>query len=461
MLTLKRDIARYLDELAEFIAIPSVSRDATADTMHAAAQWLAGQLKCVNGRVMETEGHPIVQGEWLGASDAPTILVYGHYDVQPAGDLTEWHMPPFELHVDGDIMLGRGVADDKGPIYITLKTTQHFMAQEGRLPLNVKFLFEGEEEIGSPHLARFLAAHSDELMADLVVSADGGMWREDSPSLALTCKGLVAMNIHVTGANSDLHSGRYGGTVANPIHALCQIVASFHDEDGRVVVNGFYDGVPELNAKRRREIASIDFDEEKYIRDLGLNEVFGEVGFTTLERLWERPTLDVNGINGGGNNTIIPHLAVGYLSCRLVAGQNPEKVIQAIAEHVSSLTMPGVHVSVHANEGGVPAYTISAGHPGIKAATAALQQVYPDKHVLFAGMASTIPAATIFERALGIKTLFFSFSTADDKPHAPNEFMRIKRLSEGMRSWEYLWRFLASGAYSLTAAKKDSRGLVT
>jgi acetylornithine deacetylase/succinyl-diaminopimelate desuccinylase-like protein len=456
MLFFDSEDAGYLRELAEFVAVPSVSRDAAPDTMRAAADWLAGQLAFANGRVVQTGGHPVVLAEWLGASDAPTILVYGHYDVQPTGDLAEWVTPPFELRVDGDVMRGRGATDDKGPVYIVLKTAQAFMAQEHGLPLNVKFLFEGEEEIGSPHLPAFLRSHADELAADLAVSADGGMWRPSEPSLALASKGLVSMDITVQGASTDLHSGRYGGTVANPLHALSEILASLHHRDGTVAVDGFYDGIPELSAARRREIGAVPFDEAEYVTALGLDEAHGEAGLTTLERLWERPTLEVNGVTGGGKYTVIPHIAVAHVSCRLVPGQDPDRVIEVIMAHVAAQAVPGVRVDVHADEARVPAYTIGADHPAIRAATAALEAVYPDEPVLLACIAGTLPATALFEQVLGVKTLFFSFSTADEKLHAPNEFMRIRRLREGMRAWEQLWRLLASGPHRLASISAAS-----
>jgi acetylornithine deacetylase/succinyl-diaminopimelate desuccinylase-like protein len=439
--------AAYLAELAEFVAVPSISRDASAGTMRAAAEWVAGQLGFAGGRVVRSDGHPVVLGSWSGAAGAPTVLVYGHYDVQPTGSLAEWVSPPFELSVDGDVVRGRGASDDKGPVYIVLKTAQAFMAQEGRLPLNVTFLFEGEEEIGSPHLPAFIAAHAAELAADLVISADGAMWRPDEPSVAVKSKGLVSMDLVVHGASTDLHSGRYGGTVANPLHALAGILASLHHPDGRVAVGGFYDGVAALTAQRRRELAGIPFDDARYVADLGLSESFGEPGFTTLERLWERPTLEVNGVHGGGKYTVIPHVAVANLSCRLVPGQDPDAVIEAITAHVGAFgaDRPGVRVEVRADDARVPAYTIPADHPAIRAATAALEAVYPGQRVLQACIPGTLPAAALFEEALGVKTLFFSFSTADEKLHAPNEYLRIRRLKEGMRAWEHLWRLLADG----------------
>jgi acetylornithine deacetylase/succinyl-diaminopimelate desuccinylase-like protein len=438
------DDDRYLAELAELVAIPTVSRDADPATMLTAAQWLAGRLAFASGRVEPTAGHPVVRGEWLGAPGAPTVLVYGHYDVQPTGADAEWTSPPFQLVVDGDVARGRGVTDDKGPVYIALQTALAFMAADGALPLNVKFLLEGEEEIGSPHLAGYVTSHAAELAADLVISADGAMWRPGEPSLSVASKGLVSLDIVVTGAASDLHSGRYGGTVANPLHALAEVLASLHDASGRVAVPGFYDGIPPLAPSRRAAIAHMPFDEADYLRGLGLGEAYGEPGYSTLERLWERPTLEINGVSGGGKYTVIPHVATAHLSCRLVPGQDPAAVLAAVADHIRAHRPAGVEVLVRPDEAQVPAYTIAPGHPAIRAARAALNAVYPGQQVLLACIGGTLPATALFERVLGAKTLFFSFSTSDENLHAPNEFLRIARLREGMRAWEALWRQLAA-----------------
>jgi len=269
------------------------------------------------------------------------------------------------------------------------------------------------------------------------------MWRPTEPSVSIASKGLVSLDITVEGAAFDLHSGRYGGTVANPVHVLAAILASLHTQDGGVAVAGFYDGIPPLSAERRNEIKEINFSAQKYLAELGLTVGHGEPGFTTLERLWERPTLEVNGIRGGGKYTVIPNVAVGNISCRLVPGQDPDQVIEAITAHVAAQPSSGTRVTVRADEAKIPAYTIPADHPAIRAATAALEAVYPGQPVLLAKVPGTLPATVLFERLLGAKTLFFSFSTADEKLHAPNEFLRIRRLREGMRAWEELWRLLA------------------
>jgi acetylornithine deacetylase/succinyl-diaminopimelate desuccinylase-like protein len=454
MLSFDSDDARYIEELGEYVAIPSVSRDADRETMLAAARWLVAKLDFAAARIVETGGHPAVVGEWLGAPGAPTVLVYGHYDVQPTGSLNEWITPPFELAVEGGRLRGRGVTDDKGPVYIVLEVMRQFMAQEGRLPLNVRFLFEGEEEIGSPHLPDYVRAHAAELNADLVISADGAMWRPSEPSLSIASKGLLALDVVVTGANRDLHSGRYGGTVANPVQALVQILASLHDPDGRITVAGFDDGIPPLSAAERAEIAAVPFDDTEYRADLAVEALHGQPGLSTLERLWTRPTLEINGITGGGWYTVIPHEASAHITCRLVPGQDPQAVAAAVEKHVLAQTVPGVRVNVRVEEGGVPAYTIDPEHPAIRAARQALAGVYPGQEVLLARIAGTLPATVLFEETIGAKTLFFSFSTADELLHAPNEFLRIPRLREGMRAWEQLLRLLAEGEHRLAPVNR-------
>ncbi|WP_157962364.1 M20/M25/M40 family metallo-hydrolase [Homoserinimonas sp. OAct 916] len=434
---------QLLPELAEYVGIPSNSRSASSETMREAAGWLANQLSFANGRIVETAGFPVVRADWLEAPGAPTVLIYGHYDVQPTGSLDEWDSEPYTLTVDGDIARGRGVTDDKGPVFIVLKMAQAFMAQRGGLPLNVKFLLEGEEEIGSPNLPRYVREHAEELAVDLVISADGAQWRPTEPSLSIASKGLVTLDVVVTGAHRDLHSGRFGGTVANPVHALSAILASLHDDTGRVAVDGFYDGVSELSDERRAEIDAVWFDEEEYRDSVGSPALFGEAGYSTLQRLWERPTLEINGVSGGGKYTVIPHVATGNISCRLVGMQDPGQVADAITRHIADLDLPGVEVEVNVDRGGVPAYRIDADHPAIRAATAALNHVYPGEDVLLAVIAGTLPPTTMFEEVLGAKTIFFSFSTADENLHAPNEFLRLRRISEGMRAWEKLWILLA------------------
>ncbi len=437
-----------LADLATYVAIPSDSRSATPETMREAAEWLTGQLAFAGGRVEETDGFPVVRGEWLGAPGAPTLLVYGHYDVQPTGDLVEWTTPPYELVHDGSgpepVVRGRGSTDDKGPVLLVLHLARRLLAERGTLPVNLRFLIEGEEEIGSPHLGAYVRAQAAELACDLVVSADGAMWRASEPSISIASKGLVSLDVVVTGADTDLHSGRYGGTVANPLHALATLLASLHD-DGRVAVPGFYDGVPALTDARLAELAGIDFDEEAYRASLGVPELAGEAGFGTLARLWERPTLEVNGVSGGGKYTVVPHTATAHVTCRLVGEQDPGAVVAAVTAHVEGLRLPGVRVEVRDDGVRVPAYRIEPDHPAVVAGAAALADVYPGQQVLLAVIAGTLPCTALFQEVLGVKTLFFSFATADEQHHAPNEFFRVARIEAGMRAWAGLWDRLGQG----------------
>ena len=429
-----------VEALAAFVAIPSVSLDeAHRDDMRRAAAWVAERLAFANGRVVDTVGHPVVLAERLGDPDAPTILVYGHYDVQPAGDEAMWESPPFAPAVRDGRLYGRGATDDKGPVVVALETARLY---DG--PLNVRFLIEGEEEIGSPSLPAFLDGHRDELASDLVVSADGAMWRASEPSVAVAAKGLLALDLVVRGAASDLHSGRHGGAVQNPNHALARIVATLHTEDGAIAVAGFYDEVAELSDADREALERVPFDEEAYRREVGVPALHGEPGRSALERLWARPTLEVNELRGGGAFTVIPREVRAHVTCRLVPDQDPEHVFEAIAAHVAAVTPPGVTATLEQQPGAVPAYAIAADHPAVRAAERALHTVYSQQEPLLVRIGGTLPAAVLFERVLGLKTLLFSFSTADENLHAPNEFFRLERLDEGVAAWSELWRLLAT-----------------
>jgi acetylornithine deacetylase/succinyl-diaminopimelate desuccinylase-like protein len=430
--------------LEELLAIPSVSLDpAHAGDMRRAADWLAGELRWAGGRVVETDGHPVVLAEWLGRPGGPTILVYGHYDVQPPGDEAEWTSPPFKPTVRDGRIYARGATDDKGPVIVALETARRFHEKTSGLPLNVRFLLEGEEEIGSPSLPTFLTEHRDELTADLVVSADGAMWRPTEPSVSVAAKGLVAFDLIVHGAATDLHSGRHGGAVQNPNHVLARIVASLHRDDGTVAIESFYDGVEELPEADRAALARVPFDDETYRTSVGATALHGEPGYTTLERLWTRPTLEVNELRGGGPFTVVPRVARAHLTSRLVPGQRPDAVAAAVEAHVARIAPPGVTVRVETQPGAVPAYAIAADHPAVTAAAQALRAVYPETEPLLVRMGGTLPAAALFEQLLGLKTLLFSFSTSDEQLHAPDEFFRLSRLEEGVAAWSELWRLLS------------------
>ena len=437
---------RILGELIEFARIPSVSTDSKhREDMTRAAEWVATALRDagpIDARILPTPGHPVVYGEWLGAPNAPTLLVYGHYDVQPPDPLERWQSEPFKPEVRDGRLYGRGVSDNKGPMLIPLKVAQAYFATRGALPLNVKFLFEGEEEIGSRNLEPFLVANRGLLRADAVLSADGAMWRNDEPSVTIACRGVAGLEFTLTGANRSLHSGRYGGSIANALHAMAEIVASLHAPDGRVAIAGFYDDVVAISEAERREIRELPFDESRFLAEVGAPALFGEPGYGTLERLWIRPTLEVNGLWGGyrgqGSQTVTPNEAHAKLSCRLVPDQDPDEIRACVARHLETHLPAGVTLTIGGERHAARPYRISSDHPGLLTAERVLEQVYRKK-ALRVRMGSTLPVSELFKRILGIDTVFFSFSTADEDFHSPNEFFRVQRLHEGLEAWARYW----------------------
>ena len=444
---------RVLEQLIEFASIPSVSTDpAHAADVRAAARWVADQLGGagpVSVQTIATAGNPVVYGEWSGAPGKPVVLVYGHYDVQPPDPLERWTSPPFAPALRDGRLYGRGVSDDKGPMLIPIKVAEAFFAESGRLPVNLKFLFEGEEEIGSPSLEVFITEHRALLAADVVISADGAMWRIDEPSLTVSNRGLVGLELALAGPSRDLHSGRHGGSVANPLHAMARLIASLHSPDGRVAVAGFYDRVRALSPAERAEIARLPFDEATYLAQVGASEAVGEPGYSTLERQWTRPTIEVNGLWGGyqgpGSKTIVPSEAHAKITCRLVPDQRPDEVVTLLRRHLEAHRPPGVRLTVAAGERGAPAAHIDRDHFALEAADRALREVY-GVAPLVVRMGGTVPAAEIFQRVLGLSTLYFSFSTGDEDFHAPNEFFRIHRLHEGLAAWAHLLDILGERA---------------
>ena len=444
---------RVLRELIEFAAIPSVSTDpAHAADMTRAASWVADQLKAagpIDVRIMPTPGNPVVSGEWLGAPGQQTILVYGHYDVQPPDPLEKWVSAPFTPTVRDGRLYARGVSDDKGPMLIPIKVAEAWFAETGALPVNVKFMFEGEEEIGSENLEEFIASHTDLLAADFVLSADGAMWRINEPSLTVASRGLAGLEFTLTAAGKDLHSGRHGGSVANPLHAIAQLVSSLHDASGRIAVDGFYDRVAELSTEERAAIAALPFDESAYLAQVGAPAAFGEPGYSTLERQWTRPTIEVNGMWGGyqgpGQKTVIPSEAHAKITCRLVANQQPLDVIALVTKHLERHTPPGTTLTVRADDHGAWPAHVPVSHYALAAADKALHAVY-GVHPLVVRMGGTVPISEIFQRVMQLETVFFSFSTADEDYHAPNEFFRVHRLHEGLEAWARIWHILSTTA---------------
>jgi acetylornithine deacetylase/succinyl-diaminopimelate desuccinylase-like protein len=444
---------RMVEELLEFLRIPSISTDPTQRTsVDAAAAWVADQLRRagpVRVELLETAGHPVVYGEWLGAPGKPTLLVYGHYDVQPPDPLDLWQTPPFEPTIQGHRVYARGVSDDKGPMFIPIKVAEGYFSTRGALPVNLKFLFEGEEEIGSPSLNDFISDHAELLSADYALSADGAMWRVDTPSVITGSRGLVALNLDLRGPAKDLHSGRHGGAVQNPLHGLVELLASLHHPDGRVAVEGFYDTVQAPTEAERAEIDALAFDDEAYRASVGAMTLFGEPGYTTLERQWIRPTLELNGLSGGyegeGGKTVIPAAAHAKISCRLVPNQQPHEIAELVRRHLIAHMPPGVELQCTDRPGGSPAYRLPSDHPGLRVARTVLRDLYGQEpaSVLIGG---TLPVSEIFSRVLGIDTVYFSFSTADEDFHAPNEFFRLSRFRDGLRAWTTYWEEAATVA---------------
>ena len=439
--------------LKDFVRIPSVSTDpAYADGIRHASEFVAARLTAAgigDVRIHPTGGHPAVTGSWRGAPGRPTVLVYGHYDVQPPDPLEKWLSPPFEPVIRGGRLYGRGAADDKGPMLIPIEVAAAFLASEGALPVNMVFLFEGEEEVSSAHLPDFVAAHREDLAADFALSADGAQWRADLPSVIVGSRGICALEVTVTGAAKDLHSGRHGGAVANPIQVLVKLLAALHDADGRIAVPGFYDDAAKVSAAERAAIAAIPFDEAAYLASVGAPAGAGEAGHTMLQRNWIRPTLEFNGINGGyagaGKKTVIPSEASAKITCRLVPDQDPGRIKRCVADHLKTLAPRGVRVEVREEPGGARASAVPAGHPGLALSEDVLEGLLGARPVRVR-MGATIPIGEIFKTVLGIDTIFFSFATADEDYHAPNEFFRLSSLDLGLKAWARYLRALGGRA---------------
>jgi acetylornithine deacetylase/succinyl-diaminopimelate desuccinylase-like protein len=429
---------RYLDELLDFLRIPSISALPThADDVQRAAQWVADRLQAagIEGvRILPTGGHPVVYGEWLHAPGKPTILIYGHFDTQPADPLHLWSSPPFEPVVRDGRVYARGASDDKGNMLIPILAVEALLQTDGALPVNVKFFLEGQEEIGSPQLPPFVAAQRDLFACDLVVSADGTQHGEEEPALVVGLRGLAGVQIGVRGAASDLHSGQYGGAVANPIHALVRILDSMRSPDGTILVEGFYDAVLSLTGADRARIATVPFDEAAFMQELGVDSLFGEPGYTATERTWARPTLEVNGIWGGfqgeGIKTVLPNEAHAKITCRLVPDQDPAIIRDLLAAHVERHTPPGVRVSVSPLPGTARPYLIPADHWGNQAAAAVLGELY-GREPYQVRHGGSIPVCEMFLSSLGAYTVDFAFGLPDERFHAPNEFFRLSSFQRG------------------------------
>ncbi len=434
-----------LESYRAFLRIPSISTlPAHAADCRRAAEFVADDLRRMgveHVEVSETAGHPVVYGDWLHAEGTPTILVYGHYDVQPVDPLDLWDSPPFEPVVKDGRMLARGAADDKGQIHMHLRATEALLATRVGLPVNLKFVFEGEEESSSEHLDQWLADNRDRLQADAAVISDTSFFEGNRPSITLGLRGLMYAQIDVIGSPVDLHSGTYGGSVENPANALCQIVAALKGPDGRIRIPGFYDDVVALSDADRAAFAALPFDEEAYRAGIGVEALIGEVGYTTLERRGARPTLDVNGIWGGfqgeGAKTIIPAHAHAKVSCRLVSDQEPDRIFGLFRDFVMEVAPPGVRVEVSMLGGGRPSLT-PMDHPATQAAARAIEAAFGTAPV-YMREGGSIPVCASFERVLGLPVVLAGFTNPDDNAHAPNESMVLDNYERGIRAIARMW----------------------
>ena len=439
-----------LETLFQFCRIPSVSTDpAYATGIRQAATFMADQLIQAGFpkvEVIETPGHPCVLAEWCEVPGAPTILVYGHYDVQPPDPIDKWLSPPFEPTIRDGKLFARGVSDDKGPLLVPILVAAAYKAVTGGLPLNVKVLIEGEEESGSPSFDPTVVLLKDRLACDLVVSADGAMWRADLPSVTVASRGLAALEVTVEGAAKDLHSGRHGGSAPNPIRALTQILGSLHDAEGRVQVAGFADTALPPDPLIETAIRDVGFDAAGYFAEIGAPPPAPlPDGSDLLTRQWLRPTLEFNGISGGyagaGTKTVIPATAFAKITCRLVPGQVPDDVVAAITRHLESALPTGFRLTVTRRGPGTPAFALDPALPALKVAEAILTEVLGSPPLRVA-MGATIPIGEVFARNLGVDTIFFSFSTSDEDYHAPNEYFRLSSFRTGQIAWARLFERL-------------------
>ena len=437
----RQNQSRFLEELKALLRIPSVSTDPAhkEDTRHA-AEVLEAELKRIgmeNTKLIETAGHPLVYADWLHAPGKPTAILYGHYDVQPPDPLDEWLSPPFEPTERNGNLYARGAVDDKGQMYMHVKALESLLAADSKLPLNVRVILEGEEEVGGEGIASFVASHPPELKADFVLVSDTEMFAPGLPTLCVGLRGMIYTEIEVRGAKTDLHSGMYGGAAPNPFVALAQIIAKLKDESGRILIPGIYDAVEPPSTEELAAWKSLPFDEEHYRQtEVGSRELTGEAGYSVLERTWARPSLDVHGMPGGftgaGAKTVIPAKAVAKVSIRLVPAMTPTESFRLYREYIRQVTPPGVDVEVRLIHSG-DACLIPTDNPYIRAATTALKEIW-GKDTVFIRSGGSIPIVGDFARHLGLPSVMMGFGLPDDNLHAPNEKFQILNFYQGIDS---------------------------
>ncbi|HUV88877.1 MAG TPA: dipeptidase [Anaerolineae bacterium] len=442
--------SRFLAELLDLLRIPSISTQPEhRPDVERAAAWLRDQLLAAGfprADVLPTSGHPVVYAEWLPAGPhVPTILIYGHYDVQPPDPLDEWRTPPFEPTIVGDDLFARGASDDKGQLYTHLKAIEAFQATAGTPPVNVKCIFEGEEEIGSPNLEPFVRQHAELLAADVAVISDADILSKDLPSIVYALRGMAYVEVEVTGPDHDLHSGIYGGAVLNPNNALCAMIARLHDTPGHVAIPGFYDQVRDLDPDERAELARIPFDRAAWLREAGVETDWGEPDTTIVERTTARPTLDVNGIWGGytqpGAKTVLPGRACAKISMRLVPDQEPAQIVQLLRDYLAQIAPPAVTVQVRDLHSGRPAI-VRRDSPAMQAARRAYAAVFGQEPV-FVRSGGSIPVVATFQQVLGIETILMGFGLPDDRLHSPNEKFHLPNFYKGIETLIHFLRLLS------------------
>jgi acetylornithine deacetylase/succinyl-diaminopimelate desuccinylase-like protein len=440
---------RYVDELKEYLAIPSISAlPAHQSDVRRAADWTADQMRAIglqNVRLMETPGHPIVYGEWLQAPGAPTILFYGHYDVQPVDPVELWESPPFEATVRDGELYARGAADDKGQVFMHFKAVEAYMKEAGGLPLNMKFFIEGEEEVGSAHLDEFVRANKALLMADVVVISDTAMIGKGVPSICYGLRGLVYYQIDLRGTKSDLHSGVFGGAVANPAMVMAQILTQMKDKGGRVRIPGFYDAVRPLTEAEREEWKKLPFNEKSYRKELGAPKLAGESGYTVYERTWGRPTFEVNGLlsgfTGEGPKTVIPAVAMAKVSMRLVPDQTPDTIGELFEAYMKKVAPKTVELKLTRMHGGMP-WMAGFDDPFLRAAGRAVERGF-GKAPVFNREGGSIPVVATFQQELGVPSVLFGVGLPDENAHAPNEKLDLGNFHGGILSAAYLYQEIA------------------
>ncbi len=442
---IQKNNERYVSELREFCAIPSVStKSEHKPDIERCARWLADHIKKIgleHVEIIPTKGHPIIYADWLHAPGKPTLLFYGHYDVQPAEPLDLWLSPPWELTLrDGDLY-ARGVVDDKGQVFIHLKALEAFFKNDGKLPVNVKFMIEGEEEVGSENVYKFMEKERKRLEADALVVSDTTMLAKGIPSVCYGLRGLSYYEMVVTGPTVDLHSGSFGGAVPNPLNIACEMMAKLHDADGRVTVPGFYDDVLPLTDKERQILAALPFSEQEFQKTTGARQLPGEKGYTVPERIWARPTLDINGMFGGyegeGAKTVIASIATVKFSTRLVPNQDPDKIARLVQAHMQRIAPPSVSVDFRILSTG-KWWLAPFDHPIIQAGKTALEKGFGKKAV-FIREGGSIPLVSMMYEALGKPCVLLGFGLPDENAHAPNERMNLENYLKGILSIAYFY----------------------